>query len=82
MFKLIGQNFKVKNFLPRLTYSKLQLIQMGNTEMSLPAYKASLTNRAFIIFSSSFRLLLQVVHCLKSSGLATAIGGLLGLSAS
>lgn len=41
----------------RNTYSKLHLMQSGNTEMSLPSYSASYTNLAFIILSSSFKSL-------------------------
>ena len=51
------------------TYSKLHFMQIGKIEMSFSSSKASLTNLAFIIFSSSFKTLWHAMHILKSSGL-------------
>ena len=50
------------------TYSKLHLMQSGNTEMSLPSYSASYTNLALIILSSSFKSLKHVIQYLSSDG--------------
>lgn len=51
------------------TYSKLHVMHIGNTDVSWFSLTASLTNRALMIFSSSFSALLQAMQFMNSFGM-------------